>query len=64
MIVKSYTKDKTEIYLTQDLKGSYNVVKRVEGHEPEFQAGFSYEDADELFDYFYDMILENDKTVK
>lgn len=61
MVVKSYRKDKTEIYLTQDLKGSYNVVKRVEGREPDFQAGFSYEDADELFEYFYDIIVENEK---
>lgn len=62
MIAKSYKNNNVEIIMTkfQD-KSVYGVVKLVKNGLPNVLINRTYEDASEVFDYFLDMELGEDK---
>lgn len=62
MIAKSYKNGDVEIILTkvQD-KPLYGFVRLVKNAEPKILSNRTYEDANDFYEYYMDMELENDK---
>lgn len=60
MAAKTFEKDGIEFKLTVDDTG-YGLSKLIDGKYVEYMHFKGYEDADDCFEYWIDMFLENDK---
>lgn len=60
MIVKSYKKENVEIIVTKT-GDDYKVIRLVGGNESIVTSILDQESAFDIFDYFIDMEMENDK---
>lgn len=61
MIVKTFKNNDVEIILTQNEDATYNITRLVGGNESSGAYDIEYEDADDMFDYWTDLEVENDK---
>ncbi len=60
MIIKSYKKGETEFVITMAANDLYRVMRRVKDQEPYLGPEMGYECANEVWDYFMDMVEESD----
>lgn len=60
MVIKSYKKGNVEIIITKN-GDDYKVVRLVGGNESTVTSNMDEESALDIWDYFIDMELENDK---